>query len=165
VGPGGLHRRGPGRDGRCRARAPEVILTLDCRQADWDNQEGDDWNAFAAGFSDGYADGCSDLFSASPDGFLYEGDYEYSEVDCTTLEPDVADADVSPDVPEDPVSEGYELGHETGCQAIFEDQGLTELYHGDSYVTPENCQAGSLGATPDDSGAIRPEDVTEPSPD
>jgi hypothetical protein len=40
----------------------EVTVTIDCRQVDWEGQEGDAWDEFNSRFIDGYADGCTALF-------------------------------------------------------------------------------------------------------
>ena len=68
----------------------EVTLTIDCRQVDWENQEGDVWDDFTWGYEDGFDQGCQALFDLSPDGSLYEGDSEYTSLDCPT--PDAYDA-------------------------------------------------------------------------
>jgi hypothetical protein len=80
----------------------DVMLALDCRQADWEGQEGDDWDQFNAGFEDGFQAGCSALSALPADGELHGDDRDYSELDCTNEGPgDVSssDADIPQDVP------------------------------------------------------------------
>jgi hypothetical protein len=128
------------------AEGDEVIITLDCRQVDWENREGDNWDAFTASFSDGFNDGCATLFDLSPDGSLFDDtDYEYSDIDCRSLEPSDPDsayvAEVSGDVPDDPEGQGYDAGFEDGCNAVFEDNSVFELYHGQDAYTADDCLA------------------------
>jgi hypothetical protein len=125
----------------------EVTLTLDCRQVDWENQEGDDWDNFTFGYEDGFDQGCQALFDLSPDGSLYDGDSEYTSLDCPT--PDAYDADYPSDVPDDPETEGYDLGFEAGCDAIFDDVVLSyELYYGEDVFTADDCKAQGLVGAP-----------------
>lgn len=116
----------------------DVTLGIDCRTVDWENQEGDEWDAFSSAFEDAYTTGCEALFDLSPDGSLHEDGTEYSNVDC----PATADAadDPPPDVPDDPAAAGEETGFDAGCQALFDDAGITELYHGTDTFTAEDCQ-------------------------
>jgi PASTA domain len=144
----------------------EVTVTLDCRQADWDNQEGDVWDEFTVGYESGFADGCDALFGLSPDGSLYEGDIEYTSADCP--DPDALGADYPADVPDDPEAEGTDLGLEDGCDAIFNEVALSsELYHGEDVYTADDCkvQAGVIAAShPSPPGQGGTSDGTEECP-
>jgi hypothetical protein len=134
--------------GDVAAEGDEVTLELDCRASDWENEEGTIWDEFTSGYETGFDEGCTALFDLSPDGSLYEDDSEYTTLDCPSS--DVSDADKPLDVPDDPEGEGYDLGFEDGCNAIFDDVALTfELYHGDQSFTADDCQAenGSAGAS------------------
>lgn len=131
------------------AEGNEVTLTLDCRQVDWENQEGDDWDTFTFGYEDGFDQGCQTLFDLSPDGSLYEGDTEYTSLDCPS--PDAFDADYPADVPDDPETEGYDLGFEAGCDAVLDDVALSyELYYGEDAYSADDCKAhGRVAAAPE----------------
>jgi hypothetical protein len=82
--------------GDTAAEGDEITLTLDRRQVDWEDQEGDLRDNFSTAYSDGFNAACDALFDLSPDGSLYVGDTEYTNVDCTNLEPDPADAPTEP---------------------------------------------------------------------
>ena len=126
---------------------------LDCRQVDWESQEGDDWDYFTAGYEDGFDQGCQALFDLSPDGSLYDEDTEYTSLDCPT--PDAYDADYPTDVPDDPETEGYDLGFEAGCDAIFDDVVLSyELYYGEDAYTADDCKAQGLVEAPSNAGSL-----------
>jgi len=113
------HQDPPGGDEA--EQGSDVALTVDCRQVDWENYEGDAWDGFSVAYADGFNEGCERLFALSPDGSLYAEDYEYTTVDCTNLEPDVSDeADLPVDVPDFPDSTGTELGVAAGCRAVFD---------------------------------------------
>jgi hypothetical protein len=94
--------------GDTAAEGDEVALTLDCRAADWDSEEGAVWDEFTAGYETGFDEGCRALFELTPNGSLYEGDTEYTDLDCPSA--DVSNADKPGDVPDDPESEGHDLG-------------------------------------------------------
>lgn len=135
--------------GDTAAEGDEVMLTLDCRQADWDNEEGGVWDEFTSGYETGFDEGCQALFNLTPNGSLYEDDIEYTELDCPSA--DVSNADKPADVPDDPESEGHDLGFDDGCDAIFDDVALTfELYNGNESYTADDCKAqgGAGGALP-----------------
>ena len=136
--------------GDIAAEGDDVTLTLDCRAVDWENEEGSVWDEFTSGYEAGFDEGCQALFDLSPDGSLYEGDTEYTNLDCPSG--DVSNADKPVDVPDDPESEGNDLGFDDGCDAIFDDVALGfELYHGDQAYTADDCKAqGGSAAAPAD---------------
>lgn len=115
----------------------DVELTLDCRQVDWENQEGEDWDTFNSAYSSGWDTGCDNAFSQSPDGSLYYEEEEFTASDCQSNNPgDATSADIPSDVPDDPQYDGEELGRSDGCESAFSDLSPdgTYLYHGaDSY--------------------------------
>lgn len=122
----------------------EVVLTLDCRQRDWDNREGDEWDLFKSSFAVGTTDGCEALFSLSPDGSLYSDDDEYTSTDCTLAtddDPESAGVEIPEEVPEDPESVGRSLGFDHGCAALFEAELIDELYYGTDAFTADDCVA------------------------
>ena len=131
----------------------EITLTVDCRQVDWENQAGDVWDAFSSSFTDGFTDGCGALFDLSPDGSLYESDTEYTVTDCENLEPsDAADeGDLPTDVPDDPETDGYDLGVQSGCNALFDDEGIDALFYGNDAYNAEDCAAQAQPAETDES--------------
>lgn len=45
------------------------------------------------------------------------------------------------DVPDDLESDGHDLGVESGCNAVFEENGIDTLYHGSDEFTAEDCTA------------------------
>lgn len=106
----------------------EIVLELDCRQVDWENQEGQDWELFSAAYDSGFDAGCADVFFEYGDGALYtdDGD-EVTELDCPSA--DVFSADVPGDVPDDPDVEGDVLGRSDGCEALFEDVAFYGSLH------------------------------------
>jgi hypothetical protein len=102
-------------------------------QDEWESQEGAAWEEFVNGYSDGFNDGCEDLFAAAGGRLYEEPPYEdagfvdeYTVFDCTTLEDEPEDIPFEP--PEDPYDEGYGLGVEAGCDAIFDDTYEYTLY-------------------------------------
>jgi hypothetical protein len=102
----------------------EVMLELVCRQVDWDNQEGEDWELFDEAYLSGWNDGCDEAFSNSPDGnYLYDADgEERSASDCQDNRPyDATNADYPQEVPDDPEGEGSDLGEDDGCVSAFDD--------------------------------------------
>ena len=120
----------------------EVILTLDCRQRDWENREGDDWDSFTASFAVGAGEGCDALFSLSPDGSLYDGDTEYTVTDCslaTSDDPESAQVEIPPDVPDDPEALGRSLGVDHGCHALFGAELIDVLSYGTDSFTADDC--------------------------
>lgn len=122
----------------------EVMIEVDCRQTDWDNQEGDDWEAFADAYEAGFDAGCEDLFDLSPTGALYADDREYTDLDCPSA-PDPADANLPTDVPDDPDAAGDELGQADGCEAAFDDNGVSVLSYGAPHYTVADCEGAGAG--------------------
>ena len=115
------------------------------RQSEWEDQEGEDWELFADAYESGYYSGCEDMFAVSPDGSLYYDGYEYTEFDCQGYFFDASEEDDIPyDVPDDPESLGEALGYEEGCGAVFEQEALFALYHGQDEFTADDC--GLYGA-------------------
>lgn len=125
------------------------------RQQDWENQDGDDWFAYADGYSEGFEDGCDELFDAAG-GTLYEeelpyevdyGDYvdrgeDWDEYDCERLEEDPSE-DIPFDVPDDPYGVGHDAGLEDGCSAIFEDEYERTLWSEDGEeIDVGDCELG-----------------------
>lgn len=119
----------------------EVKLSLDCRQVDWKNQEGDEWDGYADAYEQATDEGCAALFGETRDGSLYLDDTEYTRLDCVTSFPAEAADDPPSDVPDDFESEGARAGFDAGCEALFDLVGVTELYWGRTYYTVDNCLA------------------------
>lgn len=123
----------------------EVEVTVDCAQVDWENHEGAGWDAFNDAYAVAFDDGCQALFHESPDGSLYEDDYEYTVVDCQNL--NLGDASDSPDLPgdapDDPEETGTELGELDGCRALFEEGGVYSLNWGTHSITEDECPIGT----------------------
>lgn len=122
----------------------EVILTLDCRQRDWENREGEDWDLFSASFAVGAGEGCEALFSLSPDGTLYADDNEYTWTDCslaTDDDPESAGVDIPEEVPDDPEAGGESLGFDHGCNALFDAELVDALFYGTEGFTADDCLA------------------------
>jgi hypothetical protein len=119
----------------------EVILTLDCRQVDWENQEGEDWDLFNEAYATGWDEGCDEAFTNSPDGSLYYDEEEFTSTDCQLNNPgDATSSDIPPDVPDDPESEGEDLGITDGCTSAFEDLSYDgSLYYGDEAFDSRYC--------------------------
>jgi hypothetical protein len=87
----------------------------------WDNQDGQDWEAFSDGYVQGWEAGCDVVFDESPDGYLYDQGEQFAVEDCYANEPlDASDADIPYEVPIDPEDEGYALGESDGCISAFE---------------------------------------------
>lgn len=151
--PSSLDGTGPGEDLSTEADAQ---AEEDQRLADWENQEGDDWDAFDAAYTAGFDVGCENLFADSPNGSLYEDDDEYTVSDCQNYNPgDGSSAsDVPVDLPDDPEAAGTEVGELDGCQALFENDGVTSLNYGDDSVTEDDCPvSGSAGSSYGSSGS------------
>jgi hypothetical protein len=119
----------------------EVVLTLDCRQVDWENQEGEDWELFSEAYASGWDEGCEEAFSLSVDGTLYYDEDEFTSTDCELNNPgDATSAEIPSDVPDDPESAGQELGVTDGCTSAFEDLSLDgTLYYGDEAFDASYC--------------------------
>lgn len=121
----------------------EVTLYLDCRQIDWENQDGDEWETYTAAFEEALQEGCRSYFSLSPDGSLYDGDEEYTVLDCVTASEPDADEYAPSDVPDDPESDGATLGFDAGCGMLLDTLGLANLYYGRDAYWPEDCMIAS----------------------
>jgi hypothetical protein len=130
-----------------------VTLTLDCRQVDWENQEGDDWDAYTSSYSQGFSDSCGSVFDAVGESVYdedptdpYSAPTEYTRADCSLL--DSGPQNVPPDVPDDPRGEGYNEGVSEGCQALFDEAGFT-LYTSDGgQIDSSGCGTGGGTALP-----------------
>ena len=135
--------------GEVVSEGEEIEITIDCAQVDWESEDGPGWEAFSEAYSSGFDDGCQALFDESPDGSLYEDDYEYSVVDCQNLNPGdpSAASDVPTDVPDDPQTVGAEIGELDGCRALFDDQGVWSLNWGDESLTADDCPVGAYVAS------------------
>lgn len=125
----------------------EVTLVVDCRQVDWDNQEGAVWDDFDSAYQSGFDDGCDALFAMSPNGSLYEDDDEYSVLDCQLVRPSSAtDATELPaEFPEEPETAGAALGALDGCQMMFSENFISTLSYGEDTVSDLDCE--SIAAT------------------
>jgi hypothetical protein len=71
----------------------------EARQAEWENQSGEDWDLFNEGYGLGWSEGCDEAFSGSPDGYLYDQGEQFSADDCVANEP--FDASEASDIPFD----------------------------------------------------------------
>lgn len=120
-----------------------VELSLDCRQADWNNSTGDEWDEYTSAYIDAAEQGCRDYFDLSPNGSLYDGDFEYSSIDCPAVSESDAERNEPADVPDDPSGDGSRDGYDFGCGAVLVEQGLSGLYYGDEYVTASDCSNGN----------------------
>ena len=119
----------------------DIELTLDCRQVDWENQEGEVWTLFDEAYSSGWDQGCEQAFSNSPDGteLHYEGT-TFTAVDCEDEKPgDASSADIPSDVPDDPEGLGEELGISDGCRAAFDLSDDGTLYYGSESFDSSLC--------------------------
>lgn len=142
----------------------EVELALDCRQADWDNQDGNEWSAWEAAFAEAATEGCEALFDLSPYGALRHDDTEYTATDCGLISAPDPTGDPPSEVPEDPHSAGSGAGFDAGCQAFFDSELIDAVYWGTDAYTAESCQAqnphvevsSGRGATDDPARRSRP---------
>lgn len=138
----------------------EVALYVDCRQADWENQNGDEWDTFSTTFAEAADEGCAAFFDLSPNGAFYQDDVEYSAEDCPSGDGLDAVAAAPSDVPDYPEDTGRELGIEAGCEALFDEFGLDVLSYGpDSYFGTDCVDAASgaeKAAPPPPPAAVKP---------
>ena len=132
----------------------EVTITVSCAHVDWENREGSAWEAFSESYGSGFDEGCQALFDQPPDGSLYEDDYEYTAVDCQNENSgDGSEAsDIPSDVPDDPESAGTEIGELDGCTALFQNQSVYSLNHGEESWTEADCPIGGDVASRTDGG-------------
>ena len=132
------------------AEDDEVTITVDCSQVDWDNRDGPGWEAFSDAYGSGFDDGCQQLFNESPTGSLFENGVEYTATDCQNDNPgDGSDAsDIPDEVPDDPEAAGTEAGELDGCQALFEQEGVSTLNYGADTLTEDDCPVGATAAAP-----------------
>lgn len=121
------------------AEGDQVEITLDCRQRDWENQDGDDWRSYSDTFDSAAQEGCEALFGETRNGYLYEDDQEYSALDCASASLPTADEDPPPDVPDDPESDGGRAGFDGGCAALFESLYSYTLYWGNDAYSEDDC--------------------------
>lgn len=122
----------------------EVVLTLDCRQRDWESREGDDWDLFASSFAVGAGEGCEALFSLSPNGALYADDDEYTSTECSLAtydDPESASVTIPAEVPDDSEAVGESLGFDHGCNALFDQEAIDVLSYGTDDFTADDCMA------------------------
>jgi hypothetical protein len=127
-------------------RDDDVTLTLDCREVDWENQEGDDWDNYNTSFEQGFADGCQALFDLSPDGNLYDSGTQYTVDDCSTQDPGDGSDAAPADLPDDAEQQGYDDGFAAACQAAFDSAGVDTLYYGHDSYTVDDCLAQNAPA-------------------
>lgn len=127
--------------GELLADGDEVTVEVDCRQVDWENLEGSDWEAFDAAYIATFDESCETLFERSSDGSMYEDDYEYTATDCQNLNPsDGSEASEVPgEVPDDPEAAGSEVGELDGCRALFDEESVYSLSYGTASVSADDC--------------------------
>ena len=131
-----------------------IEVVVDCGQRDWDDRNGDAWEAFAAAYAEGYEDGCEELFDGSPDGSLYLDGLEYTSIDCPfvselSLEVEQA-ASIPSEIPDAPELEGERIGRTDGCSAMLDSVGGA-LYYGYDEFNETYCQDWEVaGYFPDD---------------
>ena len=118
-----------------------VTLTVDCRQVDWDDRDGTDWEAFNDAYIAAFDEGCDTLFAASPAARSTKTTSSTRALIRQNLNPgDGLDAsDLPDDVPDDPEAAGSETGQLDGCQALFEQQGVASLNYGEDSLTEDDC--------------------------
>jgi hypothetical protein len=144
-----------------------VTVTVDCSRVDWDNRDGPGWEAFSDAYSSGFDDGCQELFDSSPTGSLFENDVEYTATDCQNDNPgDGSDAsDIPDEVPDNPEAAGTQAGELDGCQALFEQDGVSTLNYGTDTITEDDCPVGAAAPSPSqtDSGEDTTPSATTPA--
>jgi hypothetical protein len=135
--------------GETAAEGDDLEISLDCRQTDWDNQEGSAWDSYNDAYSSAFDDGCQELFNLSPNGSLYEDGVEYTVVDCQSLNPGDGsdDSDLPSDVPDDPEGVGTELGETAGCRSLFDGQGVGSLNYGLDSITADDCPVAAAATS------------------
>lgn len=136
-----------------------VTLIVDCRQVDWENQEGDDWDEFSSAFDDAAGSICSDFFDQTPTGTLHADGSDYTWLECDLEAPsDASDADYPQDVPDDPEADGAELAVTTTCEDFFDSVG-SDLYSGNETFTVDDCESAA-----DPVGTAAPKAAKSPAP-
>jgi hypothetical protein len=121
------------------AEGEPVELTLDCRQRDWESQDGDDWMSYTDAFDGAAQEGCEALFGETDNGSLYEDDTEYTALDCESVSLPAADEAPPTDVPDDAASEGGRAGFDGGCAALFESFLSYTVYWGNDSYSEDDC--------------------------
>jgi hypothetical protein len=126
-------------------RAGDVTLTVDCRERDWEAQQGDAWQAFDEAYRSGFDSGCERLFGLSGTGFLQNGATEYAVADCKHLNPhDAGQANTIPtQLPQYPNAAGRRAGIGDGCKALFDQEAVDQLSADDgaALVSADDCSA------------------------
>jgi hypothetical protein len=134
---------GPGTDGLGDERDPEEL---------WSSETGEDWEAFLEGHAEGLVEGClavvdslgGTAYEEPPDSeraYAYRGT-EWDSFDCERLDEDPDDVPYS--VPFDPYDEGFEIGLEEGCEAVFDDSFSRELFDEQGRVVVDVYECGRL---------------------
>lgn len=116
-------------------------LEEDCRTDAWEQQAGEDWDAFTAAYESGWTSGCEIAFDTENNS-LYEDDTEYTLDDCTGEYPgDPASSDSLPaDYPDDADAAGDEAGQHDGCTHPFNEYASAgELYWGEDTYDESIC--------------------------
>ena len=146
----------------------EVTIVIDCRQADWERQEGVDWDAFSTGYSAGFARACKALFGLTSGGVLLEPDSsaelpkQHDESECAN---EAVSADDPPsDVPDDPERTGENRGIRAGCQTPFDLASEVILFDGIQEYTAQDCRdaAATAKAAPPTTRERKPKQAPEP---
>jgi len=129
--------------GQTVAPQTEVTIRVDCRQVDWERQEGVEWDAYTTGYSTGFVRACKALFALPSGGVLLEPDSspelpkQHDESECRN---EAASADDPPsEVPDDPERTGEKQGIEAGCQTPFDLASQMTLFDGIQEYTAQDC--------------------------
>jgi hypothetical protein len=151
------------------AEDPEDLSEEEQATADWENRQGEAWDAYSTAFQESGASACQDFFNQTDNGSMYNDDYEYTATDCENAFDGDADTssyvDVPAEPPFDPESDGADAGRQAACEGFFDEEGVDELYWGTDAYTADDCTTGdgassySGGAAPEptprpDSGAV-----------